>query len=102
MWCRIGAHLRANVVGYVAIFLALSGGAVAATAARNSVTSESIQNGEVKSADVHNGGLRGVDINESTLHHVRGPRGPAGPPGRSLTVKDADGATIGSLLTADD
>ena len=52
MWYRIGAHLRANLVGYVAIFLALTSGAVAATVARNTVTSESIQNGEVKSADV--------------------------------------------------
>ncbi len=60
MWCRVGAHVRANLVGYVAIFLALTGSAVAATVARNTVTSESIQNGEVKSADVQNNGLRGV------------------------------------------
>ncbi len=102
MWYRIGAHLRANLVGYVAIFLALTSGAVAATVARNTVTSESIQNGEVKSADVEDNGIRGADIKESTLHSIRGPRGPAGPAGRVLTVKDADGATIGSLLTADD
>jgi hypothetical protein len=102
MWYRVGAHVRGNLVGYVAIFLALTGGAVAATAARNTVTSESIRNGEVKSADVQNNGLRGADIQESTLRGIRGPRGPAGPPGRSFTVKDSDGATIGSLLTADD
>ena len=102
MWCRVGAHVRGNLVGYVAIFLALSGGAVAATAARNTVTSESIQNGAVRGADVKDNGLRGADIKESTLRGIRGPRGPAGPPGRGITVEDSNDATIGSLLTADD
>jgi len=46
------AHLRQNVVAYLALFVAMSGTAYAATVARNTVNSASIINGEVKTVDL--------------------------------------------------
>jgi hypothetical protein len=46
------AHLRNNVVGYVALFLALCGGAYAAGLSRDSVRSKHIQDGQVKTPDL--------------------------------------------------
>ena len=48
--CR---YLRQNVLGLVAIFIALSGSAYAVTAAKNSVGSAAIQNGSVRGVDLH-------------------------------------------------
>ena len=83
--------VRRNVLGLVAIFIAISGSALAVeTAKKNSVTSKSIKNGEVRSADVRDAGiesgdvasnavdgtkvadnsLRGADIDESSLSGV--------------------------------
>lgn len=45
-------HIRSNVVGYVAVFLALTGVTYAAGLAPNSVRSKHIKNGQVKAADV--------------------------------------------------
>ena len=71
----------ANVVSLIALFLALSGGAYAAVAAKNTVTSKSIKKGAVKSADIANdkgvksadvgaNALTGADINEGSLSGV--------------------------------
>jgi hypothetical protein len=50
---RLGLHLRSNVVGYIALFFALTAGAYAVTEApRNSVVSRSIKNGQVRTADL--------------------------------------------------
>lgn len=54
---RIGAHLRSNIVGYVALFAALTlAPAFAATkkAPKNSVVSKSIKDGQVAAADLGN------------------------------------------------
>lgn len=86
------AHLvRAQGLGLLALLLVLTGGAAyAATAAKNSVVSKSIKNGQVKTVDlkdgavsseklapdavgtgqVGNNALTGSDINESTLGAV--------------------------------
>lgn len=53
-------HVRSNVVGYVAVFLALSGVAVALPG-KNSVNSGDIVNETIKSVDVKNGKLRLAD-----------------------------------------
>ena len=45
-------HLRRNVVAYLALFVAMSGSAYAATVARNTVDSASIINGQVKTVDL--------------------------------------------------
>jgi hypothetical protein len=55
MGARIFRHIRSNIVGYVAMFIALSGTAYAVDgplAGQNQVGSEDIINGEVKNADL--------------------------------------------------
>ena len=63
----LATHVRRNLVGYIALFIALGGTAYAATAAKNSVTSKSIRDGAVRSPDVKNNGIKGVDVAEGTL-----------------------------------
>ena len=58
---RAREHLRSNIVGYVALFLALAGGAYALPG-RNTVDSGDIRNGQVKTADIRNSNVRGADI----------------------------------------
>jgi hypothetical protein len=78
---RISSHIRSNVVGYVALFFAFTGGAYAVTIApKNSVVSRSIKNRQVKKADLAanavNGSkvaddtLTGADVNEASLGQV--------------------------------
>ncbi len=90
----ISRYIRSNLLGFVAIFLALSGLAVAAGLPKNSVKSKQIKDGQVKSADVADNGLTGVDINESTLQGLgsgaAGPVGPEGPPGPSTGPAGGD------------
>jgi hypothetical protein len=62
--------IRSNAVGLLALFVALSGSAIAASLAKNSVTSKSIKNGAVASKDVKNDNLTGIDIDESSLAGV--------------------------------
>jgi hypothetical protein len=85
---KISSHIRSNVVGYVALFFAFTGGAYAVTIApKNSVVSSSIKNRQVKKADlgakavvgsklannavtgtkVAPNSLTGTQINETTL-----------------------------------
>jgi uncharacterized protein YjbI with pentapeptide repeats len=92
MQTRIQKHIRNNVVGYVAVFLALSGTAAAThpggadtidsadiinaevntqDLANNSVSSDKINNGAVRSADVADdttaNALKGIDIANASL-----------------------------------
>jgi hypothetical protein len=70
---RVGTHLRQNVVGYMALFVAFTGTSYAAgkistdQIKRNAITSPLIKNGQVKSADVANEGLRGIDVAPNSL-----------------------------------
>jgi hypothetical protein len=58
MSSSIRDHIRSNVVGYVALFFAVTGVAWAAhTAPKNSVTSKSIRDGQVKTKDVRDGAI---------------------------------------------
>jgi hypothetical protein len=55
---RVGAYLRQNVLGLVAIFLALGAGAYAVQKApKNSVVSKSIKDGQVKNPDLGAGAV---------------------------------------------
>jgi hypothetical protein len=57
-------HLRSNVVGYLALFMALSGTALALPAT-NTVFSKDIVNGEVKSKDISDtNGVRSADVRD--------------------------------------
>ncbi len=64
----VGTHLRSNVIGYVAVFIALSGTAYAANKvdsneiARNAVLSKHVKKGAVRSPDVKDNGLRPKDV----------------------------------------
>jgi len=55
---KIIRHARGNAIAYLALFLALTAGAYAATKApKNSVVSKSIQNGAVKTKKLANGAV---------------------------------------------
>ena len=72
MGTRVRMHVRSNVVGYIALFVALSGTA-AALPGTNSVDSGDIINQQVKSADIANGQVRSTDIaDDSTLFALTG------------------------------
>lgn len=58
----------ANVTATVALFIALGGGAYAATTApKDSVTSKSVRNGSLKGKDVRSNSLTSAEIEESSL-----------------------------------
>jgi hypothetical protein len=80
----------ATVISMLALFVALSGVAIAsvpqnsvnsAKVQNNSLKSVDIKNGQIKTADVANNNLTGTDINESTLSGVT----PGGAAGGDLT-----------------
>jgi hypothetical protein len=84
---RLRAHLRSNAVGYVALFIALSGTAWAAGTIgsndikNNAINSKHIKNGEVRNADHH------VPMTLSgTFDNIADP--PPGKPGATLTVRN--------------
>ncbi len=60
---RARDHIRANVVGYLALFVALGGSAYAA----NTIGSADIIDGEVKSADIGNGEVKSADIGDGEV-----------------------------------
>ena len=71
MSARIAEHIRSNVVGYVAVFIALSGTAYAVDGplpGQNQVGSEDIINGEVQTLDIDDAnGVRSADVRDDTL-----------------------------------
>ena len=68
---KVRTHIRSNVVGYVALFVALSlGTAWAASLPKNSVGPKQIKANAVRSAETANDALTGTDINEGTLGQV--------------------------------
>jgi hypothetical protein len=80
----IRAHVRSNVVGYVAIFLFATGGIASALPGKNSVDSGDVKNETLQGADVGDDELTGAQIAEATLDQGSlpvGPRGPEGPMG---------------------
>jgi hypothetical protein len=75
---RIGEHIRQNLVGYLALFVALSATAWAAPKitskqiAKNAIKAKHITDGQVGSAEITDNGLTGTDIDESTLKELPG------------------------------
>jgi hypothetical protein len=65
---RIRKHIRGNVVGYVALFLVLTGGTAQALNGSNTVFSDDIVNREVKTADLAN---QAVTANRLAPNSVR-------------------------------
>jgi hypothetical protein len=106
---RFGRHVRQQLVGYVALFVALGGVSYAAVSLpRNSVGSAQIRNGQVKNADlarnsvssakVKNGSLLASDFKVGQL--PGGPPGPQGPRGADGApgAPGAPGAAAASML----
>jgi len=96
---RISQHLRSNLVGYIALFVAMSGVAYAADgplAGQNKVGSADIIDGEVKGADlgadsvstgrIIDGGVRKLDL---------GPSSVVGGPGGTVADNSITGADVG-------
>jgi len=74
---RISEHLRSNLVGYLALFVALSGTAyAAATVDSGNVVNDSLKSADLKnekavrSADVKADSLKGTDVDEASLEGV--------------------------------
>lgn len=109
----IRSHLRSNVIGYVALFVALTAGAYAAGLKKNSVTSKAIKNGGVTRADlaansvdsskVADGSLTAGDFGGTLPQGEQGPPGPPGSPdtGAEILAKLDEVAGPGSGLDAD-
>lgn len=69
---RTRAFLRGNLIGFVALFIALTMGTAQAThpGGADTISSEDIIDGEVKTRDVDNNGVRSEDIRDDTLGAV--------------------------------
>ena len=70
MSARVRAHIRNNVIGYLALFVALSGTAWAANGplpGTNQVGSSDIINGEVLGADIGTDQVRSGDVRDDSL-----------------------------------
>jgi hypothetical protein len=72
MSARIRAHIRGNIVGYIALFFALSTGSAVALSGSNTVFTDDIVNDQVYSADVRNdtlsgGGLAAADLRPNAV-----------------------------------
>jgi hypothetical protein len=91
------AHLRNNIVGYIALFFVFTGGAYAVAIKKNSVGTKQIKDGAVASVDVKDDSLTGTDVDEATLSLPKGPTGPQGPAGSP----DSAGQVLEKLLTVD-
>jgi hypothetical protein len=66
---RLRGHIRSNIVGYVALFFALTTGSAVALRGTNSVFTDDIVNGAVKTQDINDGGVRSLDVRNDTLQN---------------------------------
>src|SRR3954463_10129392 len=57
----------ALVISFIALFVALGGGAYAAIAAKNTVNSKSVVDNSLLGTDVKNGKLAGIDVKDNGL-----------------------------------
>ena len=61
-------HLRSNLVGYIALFCFATSGTAAALDGSDTVFTDDIVNGQVKSPDISNSnGVRSADVRDDTL-----------------------------------
>jgi hypothetical protein len=92
-------HVRSNVIGYLALFIAL-GGVSYATVSKNSVGTKQLKKNAVTSAKVKNGSLKAVDFGAGQLPAgakgdtgatgLQGPKGDTGPVGPSTGAAGGD------------
>ena len=67
MFTRTTGHMRHNVVAHLALFLALTGSAVAAAPL---ITGAKVQDESLTGADILNDSLKGADVDESSLGKI--------------------------------
>lgn len=89
---RIRDYIRSNVFGLVAIFIAL-GGTAAALPGSNSVRSDDIVNGQVRTADIGSGAVRPADL-------AAGSVGTAAVGDNALSGADIAESTLGIVPSA--
>jgi hypothetical protein len=93
MLATVVSYVRRHHLGLLALFVALSGTAYAATLPRNSVGTAQLKRNAVTSAKVKPRSLLGSDFRRGQLpagpQGPQGARGPEGPPG----ARGAEGAT---------
>jgi hypothetical protein len=70
MFRRTGSYVGRHHIGLLALFIALSGTAYAATAAKNSVKTKSIKNGAVTNAKLGTSSVNGVKVLDGSLTGV--------------------------------
>jgi hypothetical protein len=100
MSAKLRTHIRSNVIGYVALFFALSTGSAVALSGSNTVFTDDIVDNEVRTADVRNDSLTGGGLAAADLK--------AGSVGTSEVAADSLGAgdlapsSVGSSEVAND
>jgi hypothetical protein len=67
MTAKLRSHLRANVVGYIALMIAVAGVPTAWALARNSVGSPQLKRGAVKTSDIANGAVNSSKVQNRSL-----------------------------------
>jgi hypothetical protein len=112
---RIGSYLTyANVMATVAVFIALGGSSYAAvTLSRNSVKTQQIKNGQVKTADLGRNAVTGNKVQDHSLlandfklgqlpAGAQGPAGERGPQGPKGETGAVDTSSFYSRAESDD
>jgi hypothetical protein len=70
MRSTISDHLRGNIVGYIALFLVLTGGTAYALDGSNTVFSDDIVDGQVQTADLGRGAVTSPKIHDGQVQHA--------------------------------
>jgi hypothetical protein len=68
---RIRNHIRSNVVGYIALFLVVTGGTAQALDGTNTVFSDDIVNGEVQGQDIGPGAVTSTKLGPDSVGSTR-------------------------------
>jgi hypothetical protein len=100
MLAPVVRYLRQHHLGLIAVFIAVTGTAYAATLPRNSVRSKQVVNHSLLKRDFKRGLLRRGTLGADGLEGPRGPEGPPGPEGpegpEAPTTGDAGGDLTGT------
>jgi hypothetical protein len=98
MSAKLRTHIRSNIIGYVALFFALSTGSAVALSGSNTVFTDDITDNQVYSADVRNdtlsgGGLAAADLKPGSV-------GTSEVVNNSLTGADVSEPSLGQVPSA--